>query len=313
MAIFGLTAQGFVRKRIEDIEAEINDSFRTAFGEQINLDDRSRFGQIRGIFAERESLIWELAELVYNSQYPDTAIGTSLDNVVRITGITRLEATKSVVTVNLLGTAATIVPGGTILSVDGNSVARFVTRNDVALGGGLDEIQTITFDAVPDSGAFTIDFEGDTSPSIGFGATAATVEAALEAMSSIDDVTVTGSFAGGFVVTFVGDRVAKRDVPLMSISSNTLLLVATPVVITVTETITGFEQGVVIADAETAGAVAAPAFTLTVIETPVFGLDTAINPLDAVIGRDLETDAELRDRRENTLQVGGAATGVGLE
>jgi uncharacterized phage protein gp47/JayE len=47
--------------------------------------------------------------------------------------------------------------------------------------------------------------------------------------------------------------------------------------------------------------------TLTVIVTPVGGLSTVTNSLDAVLGSDLETDADLRVKRENELRAQGAA------
>jgi uncharacterized phage protein gp47/JayE len=48
--------------------------------------------------------------------------------------------------------------------------------------------------------------------------------------------------------------------------------------------------------------------TLTVIETPVSGWNATVNVLDAVIGQDTETDAELRTRRANELVASGNAT-----
>jgi uncharacterized phage protein gp47/JayE len=61
-------------------------------------------------------------------------------------------------------------------------------------------------------------------------------------------------------------------------------------------------------EAQNAGAVEAPAGTLTEIVTPVAGWDSITNPLDAEVGRERETDSELRARRLENLQVGGAGT-----
>lgn len=59
--------------------------------------------------------------------------------------------------------------------------------------------------------------------------------------------------------------------------------------------------------AEDTGPVAAPAHTLTTIETPVSGWSGVVNALDAELGRDEETDAEARLRREELLGVSGTS------
>lgn len=206
MSEYGVTANGFNAKRLADIKIEIENKLKAELGENINLLPESVLGQLIGIFSERESLIWELAEAVYNSQYPDTAESHNLDNVVAITGITRHAATKSIIKNQILfGNVGTVVPKGTIFSVDGNPSARFITDTD----------------------SEPISLEGETSV----------------------DLT-----------------------------------------------------------AENTGPIQAHAATLTVIETPVSGLDSTTNPDDAILGRYLETDAELRLRRQASIQIAGAGT-----
>jgi len=53
------------------------------------------------------------------------------------------------------------------------------------------------------------------------------------------------------------------------------------------------------------GLIEAASGTLTVIETPIFGWTSITNSLDAAIGRNEETDAELRIRRELSTQALG--------
>lgn len=60
--------------------------------------------------------------------------------------------------------------------------------------------------------------------------------------------------------------------------------------------------------AQSTGPTVANAGTLTVIETPVTGIASATNPLDAEIGSDIESDDALRVRRENELDAVGAGT-----
>ncbi len=56
------------------------------------------------------------------------------------------------------------------------------------------------------------------------------------------------------------------------------------------------------------GPIYAPAGLLTVITSPVSGLTSATNPLDAVPGAQVEQDAALRARRQDELTAPGAST-----
>lgn len=61
------------------------------------------------------------------------------------------------------------------------------------------------------------------------------------------------------------------------------------------------------------GAIAAPAGTLTKIETPVFGWASVTNPADFSVGRDEETDTELRIRRQNAAEKTGIGTPTAIK
>lgn len=133
---YGITAQGFVGKRLADIKDELEAAYKSAFGQGINLDASAPLGQIIGIHAEREAAVWEMMELVYNSRYPDTAEGANLDNVASITNVTRRAATHSVGTIRVSGTNGTVVPSGFVASVSGNAAARFATTESGTITGG---------------------------------------------------------------------------------------------------------------------------------------------------------------------------------
>lgn len=61
-------------------------------------------------------------------------------------------------------------------------------------------------------------------------------------------------------------------------------------------------------EAEFAGAVVANSGTITVIATALSGWNSVTNPLDATVGKEIDTDAELRQRREEELRATGSAT-----
>jgi uncharacterized phage protein gp47/JayE len=303
-----LTLQGYQLTKLEDIKAGVESDLKSALGPGINLIPTQLLGQVVGIVSERMALIHELGQDVYNSQYPSTANGISLDNVVAITGIKRLPGIPSTVTVIASGVLGTVIPQGSQASVEGNPDALFETTNIHEIGAGVDEVQEITFDAVPDAGAFTLIFDGEETASIPFGAVALDVETALNNLSGLSTVSVSGDFTNGFEITFTGAD-GEQPQPAITEGANTLMDGINPVVISFAETTPGVFPNVEMDMVATEiGPTQAFAGTLTVIETPIAGWESVTNPLDAVLGRDIETDAELRIRRTLSLANPGTAT-----
>lgn len=305
---YGLTTTGFKRKRLADILEEMKSTARATFGANINLQPNSILMQLLGIYAERESLIWELAEAVYYSQYPDTAEGVNLDNIASISGVTRLPAQPSRInSVQLKGDVGTTVPAGTTFSVEGNPAARFRSDGAVTLIAGQDEVQTLTFGATPDSGSFRLSHLGSLTDEMNFSSTAQDLEDALNALPYLSTVLVTGSFAAGFVITFQ-DEDGKIDQPLLVVEENTLTEGGDAVSTLVTQTTAGIPQGSVNVTADVDGPTDAPIYTLIVIDTPVTGLDAVLNLNEVILGRNEETDGEYRIRRIESLQRAGSST-----
>lgn len=85
------------------------------------------------------------------------------------------------------------------------------------LVGGQDEIQKVAITGAPTGGTFTLTFGGQTTGTIAHNASAATLQAALEALSNTTpgDVAVAGSLPSGIFVTFKGAH-AATDVGQMT-------------------------------------------------------------------------------------------------
>lgn len=109
---------------------------------------------------------------------------------------------------------------------------------DAVVVAPVDEEQTITFDAVPDAGLWSISLYSQSTTDLAFNADATAVQAALNAISGLEDVTVTGDYTLGFTVVFAGGA-SGIDHPLLVEETNTLEAAAVPVVITITETVAG--------------------------------------------------------------------------
>jgi hypothetical protein len=266
---FGITDAGFVLPSQADILAEIQASLQASFGVGINLAATSVFGQIAGIFSEREALIWEALQAVYASQYPAGAEGTSVDNLLALCpGIRRLQATfsktsptiDSVPGLVLYGTAGTVVQAGKQISVLGVPTSTFTLDDDVTIAAAVDAIQLIVFSntpnvgaatfsildpsgntlttgslsylaaaatslvkfaSVPVTGAFTIGLTSNgtiqTTASILYTDNAATVQTRIRALTGYSAITVSGSFAAGFTITW-----GSIQQPVLSNPANTL-------------------------------------------------------------------------------------------
>jgi len=95
---YGLTTLGFSIKRLDTILQELKDGVAASFGADgvtVQTGDESGFGLLCGILSKQLAELWELAQAVYASQYPATAAGAALDNVLALGNVLRKAATAS--------------------------------------------------------------------------------------------------------------------------------------------------------------------------------------------------------------------------
>ena len=116
MSSYGVLSTGFVKKDVDTIKDELEAEFKALFGDGLNVLPTSSFGQLISAMTDRESDMWDLAEAVYNSQYPDTASDQSLDNVMAYTGVRRLAAVETEGAVICTGLATTVLTAGRVVS-----------------------------------------------------------------------------------------------------------------------------------------------------------------------------------------------------
>jgi hypothetical protein len=128
---YGLTALGFVPKPLTVVRAEIESVLTTLIGPLV-LGDKSWLGQIVGVFAERESSVWDIAQVLYAAFDPDSATGAALDAVCALTGTLRPAAAPTTVLMTLTGTPTTLVPAGS-LSTSSSSLKQFATEVDATI------------------------------------------------------------------------------------------------------------------------------------------------------------------------------------
>lgn len=120
MTTFGITLQGFKRKRYEDIITDMEARARALYGDDANLSERSPLGLFLKNAAWEQAKSWEMAEAVYYSGYKDDAEGVSLDGVSKFIGMTRKPAEKARFAndemtpawITIYGTPGTVIPAG---------------------------------------------------------------------------------------------------------------------------------------------------------------------------------------------------------
>lgn len=110
-----LDENGLTIQTLDEIKAEIEQSFRDTFGDNVNVAPSSVFGQIIGIFAEREAKVQATLAANHSSFDPATAPGVHLDSRAGLTGSVRKTATPSTAAGSAKGTDSTVIPNGAVV------------------------------------------------------------------------------------------------------------------------------------------------------------------------------------------------------
>lgn len=112
------------------------------------------------------------------------------------------------------------------------------------------------------------------------------------------------------VTATLGGRVGVT-VPALTLLHSTATLAVFQTDVDAVITASGFVN--VTCTATTIGVQEAPAGTLTAIDSPAFGLQTVTNAADALVGRDPETDGQLRVRRAKSTAFPSQTIREGIE
>lgn len=134
---FGITPAGFARKDLATILAEIEEQQRDDIDPGLNQEGDSLLGQLNSVVGNAFAELWEVAEAIYDNQYPDTASNQSLDDVAAITGTSRRAATNSTVLCDVNIDGGFTLPAGSVAFVPGQAgTTRFLLDEDLNNPGG---------------------------------------------------------------------------------------------------------------------------------------------------------------------------------
>lgn len=274
---YGLTRDGFRRKRLPEIKTAIETRLADALGTEIQTSANSVIGQLIGVFAYEIADLWEAQEDTYKSMYPSTASGVSLSNAAGLAGISMIDAEKTSLVLTLTGTEGTVIPNGAqVSSGDGvifscADVGKFITAERAT------RIGIIVPAPVTTGQAYSLNLNGTNHVyTAKANDTAAIV---LSSLSGLIHVTGITTNVNNNVLTVSVDD--KKTAMMVSVNSNLQIdAIASPFTFL----------------CDTAGAIDPALHTVNQIITTYAGWKTADNETAANVGRDAESDISLRKR-----------------
>ncbi len=292
----GLSRQGLEIKTLDDVLTDYKTTAASIFsdlvpaGDVVDVTDNSALGRMIGVVAPAEASLWEALQQVFDSFNPATAIGVALDNIIALSGITRLTAQATRAQVILEGDLNTIVssPAGKAYSSSTQRV--FSILNPVTLN-------TLQASGI---GIYPLTVADDTDYRFSY---------STDGVNFIDVVYTSG--ASGTTAQSIMNGLQQRINNLLS-STFTTYQSNGRLYITRTDPfqIADFDVSINlqvqkvrklgIAVDDITGAYPQEALAIDTISVPISGWDSVSNPVEATTGRLTETDEELRERFRNS-------------
>lgn len=290
-----LTEDGLVIRRFPEIVSDIEDSERANIDPNISTESNEVLGQLNNTIAEQIALQEFLGQSVYDAFNPLKAEGVNLDNLAALIGVTRIAGAPSSTDRQLcVGSDGVSVPLGTLIqnpiSLDLFSftsevllttLSCYSTRYSVKeLLIGVEYLISINGNDV----TYTSQ-GGDGEQEILEG-----LEAYNTANFSSDPWTMTVDVANlQLVIT------SASEAGTLNISSITYI---------------GSDEVSVYGSAESSvvSGIIAPSNSVTGIVSPISNWDSTTNTSNYVVGREQETDEELRARLLVSQQISGKGT-----
>lgn len=267
---------GLKTQSLAEIEDERKADQRAIKGDAFILDENSEVGKEISIYSERELLIQEVVQFLYDSSFRSTSEGVQLDRQLELTGQARQGATKTKVTIYAKGTVSQAVAAEDLSVTVDQTGAPFFNPSAATLGSITAEPITSISQV---AGVATVIISGGHSfPVDSFVFVEGFEQEGFNILAKITAITATEfnyAVDPGTVTPGTGSGTASEASPI-EMESNDF------------------------------GAVEALAGTLKNIVGSVIGVTRVENFLDALPGIETEKDPEAKLRADETVtQAGG--------
>lgn len=285
-----LTNTGFDARRFPDIRSEMFEEMASNLAIELDTSPDQVLSIITNIFASSVADIEELAQAVSDNFNIDKAEGKYLDDLVALTKLKRLNESFSTGIIHVSSVAiSSSIPAGTVFSdTQGNqytnSIAADVSNLNATKVVVSPTNSTGIFSVVIDGTTYSVTYQNTTSPS------AIVVGLYNEIQGSAPT-----SIRLGFPSS------TELEIELID-KSNTMSVVPNPNL-----EVTKVEIPVVVT-ATRVGQIDPEIGTLDTIISSVGGVQEVYNYFKLTVGREKETDEELRIRHAGSTQISGNAT-----
>lgn len=282
-----LDSDGLSIDRLPEILESIENDEKSLVDPLLSFTSDSLLGHLNNIMAERFSSLNYLAQAVYDAFNVKTAEGKNLDDLAYLRGISRIGASYSSTYSQLfVGESGITIPANSIFT-NPYSGDTFTNPSSITLDTSSCYSATLEVMDVLDNTEYEITINGDVYSYTSSGsATATEIADGLATQVTTSDYTATSSDGNITVTSATPDEVTISTVTYIQAVS-----VETFGYIRATET----------------GPIIAPENSITEITTIISGLTSTTNTEAVVLGRDEETDEELRER----ITLYGSANGTG--
>jgi uncharacterized phage protein gp47/JayE len=292
----GLSRQGLEIKTLDDVLTDYKTTAASIFsdlvpaGDVVDVTDNGALGRMIGVIAPAEASLWEALQQVFDSFNPTTAIGVALDNIIALSGITRLPAQATRAQVILEGSLNTIVSSPQGKAYSSSTQRVFSILNPVTLNllsaSGVGVYPTIVADGTVYRFSYSTDGVNFLDAEYTSPASGTTAQVILDGVQQkVEDL-----FSATFT-TYQSDgrlyitRTDPFQVADFDVSVSLQVQKVRKLGIVIDDVVGPFPQ---------------EALAIDTISVPIAGWDTVINPVAATTGRLTETDEELRERFRNS-------------
>lgn len=160
MPEYGITEKGVNIKRLDTIMEEIHTGLSEGWGVNTRLNPKSNLNVLVTNFSDKVAELWEFGKGIYDSMYPSSAEGISLDNACQFGGTVRETAARSYYPIHCTGVDGTPLDTSTIIASATNPQTNFVLLNPSVITRSSFNRATVKVVSMASTAAYTVSIDG---------------------------------------------------------------------------------------------------------------------------------------------------------